>query len=179
MNIDDQSYKDVQRIHNRKIEVDPELDYQQIFHTSQKKHEIKSRQYKKMKRQKLWLKRIRALAIATAIAVTLNAGCQITKHQQLHTELMLDATNEMAEVGYHTVPDRDGNWDYNYQLLKDVDLIKLYALMGADETEMVLREQGYKDWSEFLEKSGYENREEWRKSAIDEYKQSEKQRGGK
>lgn len=179
MNIDDQSYKDVQRIHNRKIVVDYELEHKNIYLNSKKQHEIKSHQYKKMKRQQLWLKRIRALAIATAIAVTLNVGCEITKNHQLHTELMLEATNEMAEVGYHTVPDTEGNWDYNYQLLKEVDLIKLYALMGPEETEMVLREKGYKDWSDFLEKSGYESKEQWRESAIDEYKESEKQRGGK
>ncbi len=144
-------------------------DYDRLYQNSLGFHEIKSRNYKKPSRAKVWQKRLATLALVTGIVASANLGYGAYESIKSHhekVELMQEGTQQMIAAGYHTVPDQNGNWDSNYHLLNEIDLINIYALMGADETENVLKARGFESWDAFLEKEGYESRREWRETEI-------------
>lgn len=150
--------------------------YNDVYKASFNYYKTKNKQYKKMRRATIWKKRISTLALATMLAVSVNAGSNLYKNQQIKNELMLNTTNQMLDVGYKTVPGPDGSWDQNYYLLKEMDVLGLYALMGKDETEKVLKTMGYTGWEDFLTQEGYADIVEWRKAAVSEFADNEKLR---
>lgn len=147
-----------------------------IYKNSFNRYQIEKKEYKKMPRAKVWQKRILTMALITGLALTLNIGVDIYKNQQMKTELMLNTTKQMLEVGYKTVPNPDGSWDQNYYLLKDFNMLGLYSLMGQDEVENVLKVQGYQGWQDYLEKTGYSDISKWRKAVVNEHVETVKQR---
>ncbi len=151
-------------------------NYQQMQSASRTYNQILEKKYRKKERSKIWRKRIATMALITGLAVTANISYETLKAHHEKVNIMQDATQELVEVGYPPVPDADGNWHENYHLLQEVDLIKIYALMGKDATEEVLKTKGYENWDYFLAQEGYENRQEWREKALEEYRMAEKTR---
>ncbi len=150
--------------------------YEDIYQKSAGFHEVKRREYKKVPREKSWKKRIETAAVCGLIAVSVYAGNDIYQNQQMKNNLMLETTNQMMEVGYKTVPDYNGKWDQNYYLLKDLDMLGLYSLMGQDELENVLRSWGYDGWQGYLAANGYKSIEEWRQQSVNNQKEETRQR---
>ncbi len=150
--------------------------YQDLYQKSAGFHEVKRREYRKIGREKSWKKRLETAAVCGLIACSVYAGNDIYQNQQLKNNLMLDTTNQMMEVGYKTVQDHNGNWDQNYYLLNDLDMLGLYTLMGQDELESVLKSRGYDGWQGYLAANGYESIEEWRKQSVNDQKEKAKQR---
>ena len=154
-------------------------NYNNLYNASRTYNRILEKKYKKTKRKQLWKKRIVTAAMIGAMAVSLNTASDIVKSHQMKVNLMLDATHEMALAGYPTVPNADGHWDENHYLLNEIDMLKIYALMGETEAEKVLQSRGFASWDDFLQKQGFESRKDWRVSAINEYQEAEKARGEK
>ncbi len=150
------------------------MDYQEFRNASFKPHRSSKRGYRVISRKDVWKKRIATTALIAALAVNANIGVQSLKNYQDKVNLMQDATQEMVEVGYSPVPNSDGQWDDNYYLLNEIDLIKIYALMGEEPTQKVLEARGT-NWTDFLAEEGYPDIVKWRQSEIDRIKEENKE----
>ena len=151
-------------------------DYQKLYNASRTNNQIKEKRYRKMNRLDIWKKRLGTLVIITGIAVSANMGHETYNMLKSYNEkvtLKHEATQEMIEVGYPAIPEPDGNWNENYHMIKDIDLIKIYALTGSDNTEQVLRARGYEGWDEFLTKEGFENQVDWREAELEKIREEE------
>jgi len=151
-------------------------NYQQMQSASRTYNRILEKKYRKKERKKMWGKRIGTLALITGLAVSANISYETLKAHHEKVNLMHAATAEMIDVGYHTVPDADGNWSQDYYLLDDIDLIKIYALMGKEATEEVLQARGYENWDDFLNQEGYENRAQWRDDELEKQRENNKEK---
>ncbi len=152
-------------------------DYDKLYKNSLGFHDIQGQRYKKPSKKDIWGKRISTAALIVGLATSAymgHEGYNALKSHQTKVDLMHDATKEMIEVGYSAVPDQNGNWDSNYYLLKDIDLIKIYALMGDDGMENVLKAKGYENVEKFLANEGFETLREWRDAELKKEKESKK-----
>ncbi|MDD2181640.1 MAG: hypothetical protein PHW32_04660 [Bacilli bacterium] len=159
------------------------MNYQKSLNksTNKKKIRIGSKNYildtKKFKKFKMNI-----LAITTSVALTITAYGLVKDNVKFHFEkenINFNVVEQMQESGYQAFP-VDGDWNYRYDKLDNIDAFDLLIYMGADDALDVIQYRGYESWEDLAQKEGYEDKYEWYNAQKEEViNKDTKTRGGK